>query len=366
MVKNSAEIAEYAAGYKDLEIKDIEKYSESAAKGIELFAVPENIGDARAVNALNERIPEIYSGALDELAQALANVFGEEAETVVFCRDNKEREFIRSETAQLADERTFKEIMRELGSAAELCRANGTLPYYLTMICGYGFACAQKQPLLKEIKNGIDAKGLKYAAEKVSEIYNKPDLIQLINEQYQNARRDILETKELIALKKRAYNLGFFNEEAYRGCGQCALLTMFELTGDTDELLFQMATGLSGGMAICNDGACGGYSGGILFLGRYSGRRLKEMKENGDKETQYKNYYMCQDLHDKFTEAFGSVVCKDIHCKIFGGRWFCLRDKEVRDEFEEAGAHKDKCTAVIANACMWIAEILVKYGYLNI
>lgn len=361
MGKNSAAIADYT----DLNMKEIADYIENIRNGVNLFIRAENIGDTKSVAELEKRIPEIYSGALEELAQAIKNIFLENSDEYGFCVSKCGEEFVVSDSKENADEQKFKEVMRNLAKTAQLCRANGILPYYITMICGYAFAFSQKQPVLKEIKNNVDSNGLKAAAERVLEISDKPDLLQLINEQYHNARKDIYETKEMIDLKKRAYNLGFFNEEAYRGCGQCALLTMFDITGDKDELLFQMATGLSGGMAICNDGACGGYSGGILFLGRYSGRRLKEMMENGDKEAQYQNYYMSQNLHDKFIETFGSVVCKDIHCDLFG-RWFCLRDKEVRDEFEMAGAHKDKCTVVIANACMWIAEILVKYGYLEI
>jgi C_GCAxxG_C_C family probable redox protein len=162
-------------------------------------------------------------------------------------------------------------------------------------------------------------------------------------------------------LMRDAYEKGFSFEKTYRGCGQCALAAFFELTGRSEPLLFQAATGFSGGMALCGDGSCGGYAAGILTLGMYAGRRLDLI--SGDKEAQYKAYELAQRLHDRFIETYGSVVCADIHRKIFG-KSFCLRTKAVRDEFELAGAHADKCTSVIGNAVSWMAEILYDEGFI--
>jgi hypothetical protein len=116
-------------------------------------------------------------------------------------------------------------------------------------------------------------------------------------------------------------------------------------------------------MALCGDGACGGYSGGIMIMGSFIGRRFEMLEVNGDKEAQSQAYQMAQRLHDKFIETYGSVICADIHKQIFG-KSFCLRSKEVRKEFEEAGAHLDKCTTVVAMAASWVADILSDEGFL--
>ncbi len=47
-------------------------------------------------------------------------------------------------------------------------------------------------------------------------------------------------------LMQKAYESGFFFEKTYRGCGQCALAAIFDLTGWNEPLLFQAATGFSG------------------------------------------------------------------------------------------------------------------------
>jgi C_GCAxxG_C_C family probable redox protein len=163
---------------------------------------------------------------------------------------------------------------------------------------------------------------------------------------------------------KRAYHLGYTGEKTYKGCAQSTLGAMFRLTGRVNEELFQCASGFSGGMAICGDGACGGYAGGLLYMGSLVGRRYYKMMEDGDKEAQYASYDMAQRLHDRLIETYGSVTCRDIHTQIFG-RDYCLRTKVIREDFESAGAHTTKCTNVVATACAYVAEILYDTGYID-
>jgi len=166
---------------------------------------------------------------------------------------------------------------------------------------------------------------------------------------------------ERAATIQKAFELGFQYEKTYRGCAQCTLMTFFQMTGKRDPAIFQAASGLSGGIAITGDGSCGGYTGGVLFMSSLIGRRLDRLDADGDREAQLKSYAMAQKLHDKFIEKYGTVTCADIHRKIFG-QAYCLRNPDERDAFEAAGAHVDKCTTVVGNACAWIAEILIDEG----
>jgi hypothetical protein len=78
------------------------------------------------------------------------------------------------------------------------------------------------------------------------------DLTQLIIDQYQEASsgRSISEDEDRISLLKRAYELGFEKEKNYKGCAQCTLAALFELTGKKEETLFQASSGLSGGVGL--------------------------------------------------------------------------------------------------------------------
>lgn len=162
-------------------------------------------------------------------------------------------------------------------------------------------------------------------------------------------------------LIKEAFELGFQYEKNYHGCAQCTLAACFEMNGKIEPLLFQAASGLSGGIGLNSDGSCGGYSGGVLYLSSRIGRRLERIPIDGDKEASKKSQEMAQRLHDKFIEKYGSVICSDIHQNIFG-KVFYLRDASTREAFEEAGAHTDKCTTVVGNACSWVTEILIEEG----
>lgn len=165
------------------------------------------------------------------------------------------------------------------------------------------------------------------------------------------------------SIMKRAYEAGFGYEGRYGGCAQCTLLAFFDLLGKADPVLFRAASGLSAGIGLNGDGSCGGYTGGVLLMSSLVGRSLEAVKGGGDREAQLRSYAMAQRLHDRFVEAYGSVTCSEIHKRIFG-RSYCLREPGVSAAFEAAGAHVDKCTSVVGNACSWTAGILLDEGLL--
>lgn len=253
-----------------------------------------------------------------------------------------------------------------LTGPALMCRKNGMLPYFLAKAIAYGFLFENEQDeASRQVRQYVAEQGIKEAVRKYCQLDREVELIQLIAEHYRKAveGKGIGEDFAKVSLIKKAFELGFYHEKKFRGCAQCTLSAIFELTGKTDKNLYQAASGFSGGMAITGDGSCGGYTGGVLFMGSYVGRRLDYL-DTGDKEAQYKSYEMAQKLHDRYMETYGTVTCADIHRQIFG-RVFCLRTKPVRDEFEEAGGHRDKCTTVIGTACTWIAELLLEEGFIE-
>jgi hypothetical protein len=236
---------------------------------------------------------------------------------------------------------------RELGGddvlkAALFSKENGELPYYLARLMAYYMIDGGEMPSVVE---------------------SEPEIRWLIKDQQNKISDNIVDKPQRIELYKKAYRTGFHNEMKYKGCAQCTLLTMFELFGRRNDILFQSASALAAGMALSGDGACGGYTGGILYMGSIIGRRLSCL-EDGDKKAKELSYAMAQALHDRFLSVYGSVICKDIHKNIFG-RSFCLRSPGMKDEFEKAGAHTTKCTGVIGTVSAWLAEIICDYGYGN-
>ncbi len=158
----------------------------------------------------------------------------------------------------------------------------------------------------------------------------------------------------------KAYERGFKGERDYRGCAQCTIAAIQDALDIRNDDIYKAGSGLAGGAGECTDGLCGGYSGGIMMMSAFFGRtREKEATEEG-REDKYDSFRMAAALHDKFIEKYGSVICREIHKKIFG-RSFNLKDDEEKQQFRDAGAHEDddKCCAVVGDGARWAAEFIL-------
>ncbi len=320
----------------------------------------------------DDEINRIAGYALDEIGQGLMKEFGFSEENMSQWNrrvlKNMSNPVLKDKLVRVGGD-PVRKLKRQdrLTGAALLCRKNGIMPYYLSMAIAYGYLYNHPEDEASvAINQYIKKYGLKAAVVEFSQLGREPDMVKMIFDHYQNALegKPLLQNPGRVEIVKRAYTYGFQNEKKYKGCGQCTLLALFELFGEEDPDLFKAASGLSGGMALCNDGVCGGYNGGVLFMSKLVGRRLEQMRIDGDKEDQYRSFSMAQKLHDRFVDTYGSVICKDIHQCIFG-EWFCLREGDAKNRFEAAGAHADKCTCVIAVSSAWIAEILIEEGFIK-
>lgn len=253
-------------------------------------------------------------------------------------------------------------IMRDSGliKTALLARKHGIFPYYMYKTVAYAFMYHDQDDISSaDMSQFIRQYGIDQAIRNYTHL-TEQDVIYNIKRHYSNANGKFTgEDEARVRLIKQAYQAGFNAERDYHGCAQCTLLAMSEATGVFDKDMFRAATGLAGGMALCGDGVCGGYSGGILFMGSLRGRDFDRMLIDGDKENKNMAYECAQMLHDYFIDCFNSVICMKIHEKMFLGEHYILRTKERREEFELAGAHENACTTVVALASSWIIEILL-------
>ena len=156
---------------------------------------------------------------------------------------------------------------------------------------------------------------------------------------------------------KTAQDLGFEYEKKYRGCAQCTLAAVQDALDIPNPLLFRAASGLASGGGLLCTGSCGGYSAGTMIMSALYGRRRD--KFDNDNVNKYGAFQMARDLNDKFLEKYGSVICKDIHKQIFG-KTYDLLDPKQKADFETDGAHRDKCTGVVAQAAGWTTELILE------
>lgn len=321
----------------------------------------------------NKTIVSIVNGAIAEIKEALISEFGFTSQEMEMWNtevlSNMANPILGDTIDRVGADPKRKLLSGErLVGAAILCRKHGIMPYYLStaIACAYQYYNAEDISSV-EIQDYLSYYTIREALAYYSNITDKPDLVAMITRAYNRIKTQrldyILGELKKVTLIKKGYALGFQNEREFRGCAQCTIKALGELLDNPQPLLFKAASGFSGGIAITGDGSCGGYAGGVLFMGSYVGRRLEKLAQK-DKEAQYTSFAMAQILHDRFLDAFGSVTCSDIHTTLFG-RSYCLRTKAVRNEFEDAGGHGDACTSVIANATAWTVELLLEYGFIE-
>ncbi len=190
------------------------------------------------------------------------------------------------------------------------------------------------------------------------QLKNEPELRHLIRRQIAAIKEKglVLPKPDDYAKIKQAYELGFLYEGVYRGCAQCVLASLFDVTGNANPAVFRTASSMGGGSALCGDGSCGAYNGSIMEIGMYVGRRLENI--TGDQAEKDKSVAMCQVVHDNFIHTYGSVICRNIHESIFN-RAYVLRNPEDRAAFPDAGAYTEKCNTVVGIASAWTMEQLI-------
>lgn len=163
---------------------------------------------------------------------------------------------------------------------------------------------------------------------------------------------------------KRAYELGFELEKKEKGCSQSTIKALMEVYGELDSDNYQSLAGFSAGGGTLGDGICGAYAAGIFFFGTHTGRRLEDINADPNEprasSKNADNFKLVQELHNRFIEAYGTVICHQIHRNLYG-RAFSITDPDEKRKFEEAGAHAWGCTGVCGNAARWVVEIFEEY-----
>lgn len=163
---------------------------------------------------------------------------------------------------------------------------------------------------------------------------------------------------------KQAYELGYKYEKEIKGCSQSTIQALMEAYGEENSDVYQSMAGFSAGGAVMGDGICGGYAAGLLFFGLHTGRRLEDIgadrAEPRASSKNYDNFALAKRLHDRFIQEYGTVICHQIHRKLYG-RPYSITDPDEKRKFEEAGAHDWGCTSVCGNAAKWTVQIYEEY-----
>ena len=234
------------------------------------------------------------------------------------------------------------------------CGTSGILPFYLAKIAAYGIIYFERKE--RSIDILIRTKGIRQAAYELLGLENKTQIASLIEEQYESILSGKTYSKDEVEVIKKAYETGFHYEQEHGSCAQCTVAAMYETMGKEKDILFQAATTLAGGGALCTNGSCGAYNGGLLVIGSKIGRSFEGMVVYGDNEERDKAYELGQKLHDRFMKCYGGVCCKEVQRRVIG-RVYNLRDEQEHKKCP--GSDGDKCPSVVGYTCSWVTQILI-------
>lgn len=239
-------------------------------------------------------------------------------------------------------------------------RKKGVFPFYTARLIALFFLQEHSDDVfLQEIASFVAQVGILHAIHHYTKLDREVDITQLICERYTSLKdgTQFPVDHDVVRKVKEAYTKAFKAEVDFHGCSQCVLLGLGSTFNEVPPQVFKSATSLSGGIAQCGDGACGAYSGAIMYMDLFMGRSLEQL--GGDKTDQYHSFSMAQRLHDKFVETYGGVRGMDVHKALFK-TWYLLRDPIQKQAFSTAGAHELGCPSVVGNAARWAAEILLE------
>lgn len=166
-------------------------------------------------------------------------------------------------------------------------------------------------------------------------------------------------------LKDKAFKLAYNYEAKYGACSQATLRALQEVYyGKVDLKDFKAMSGFAAGIGLEGDGVCGGYTAGVFFLSKEHGREIDDLDKDSEdlsaNKILFKTFDIIKKLHDKFIEKYGSIVCHQIHRKLYGRPYYIADSDEMR-KFDEKGAHDWGCTSVCGEAARFTIEIFEDY-----
>lgn len=163
----------------------------------------------------------------------------------------------------------------------------------------------------------------------------------------------------------RAYEIAYNHNAQYGHCPHCTIRSLHEVyEGKVDKDIFRALGVFSGGGALEGDGTCGAYVAGLFFLSSKFGINFDEIANDVSDSTLFRNggepvlYPLAKELHEKFINEYGSIVCHQIHRELYG-RPYYLADDEEHEKLKEllSTSKITGCPAVCGNAAKWTVEI---------
>lgn len=183
-------------------------------------------------------------------------------------------------------------------------------------------------------------------------------------------RRKRMKVMEWAAQKKseQAGSLAYHYNSNHVHCSQSTMLALMDTYGEKENFLFRAVGALAGGGGLQGDSGCGAYTAGCVFMGLRIGFNLEDidtdtppLKNGGDLINE-----LVKELHTRFIDAYGSIVCSQIHRKLFGRPFYLYDESDHQKLHDFSMSQQDnpdfrRCRHVCRDAATWTAAILESF-----
>lgn len=133
-------------------------------------------------------------------------------------------------------------------------------------------------------------------------------------------------------------------EEGFN-CAQSSFYPFAKSVGMSSEDALKLTTAFGAGMIYRGD-TCGAVTGAMMAIG------LKYGRDNvNDTDAKELTYFLVKELHNKFTDKFGSIQCKQL---------LGLADVSPESWAKAEGKFKSQCPLYVSEAVKITTELLNK------
>ncbi|SHI07811.1 C_GCAxxG_C_C family probable redox protein [Sporobacter termitidis DSM 10068] len=138
-------------------------------------------------------------------------------------------------------------------------------------------------------------------------------------------------------------------------CARSVLVGLSEILDDMPEEMITASLSLAGGTGGAS-GSCGAYCCGLLAVGlKYNAPLADERANPAVKQAGAAKF---SEYRERFTQEMGTILCPELHKKVFG-RSYRLCDPKEHEEFLSMPGHNVKCAEVVGVAARLAAEMLL-------
>ena len=139
-------------------------------------------------------------------------------------------------------------------------------------------------------------------------------------------------------------------------CARSVLVGLKEIYDDIPDEMITASLSLAGGTGSAS-GSCGAYCCGLLAVGlKYNAPLEEELRNPAVKQRGADKF---REYRDRFLKEMGTVMCPELHKKVFG-RSYDLVDPEEHMAFLSIPGHQNKCAEVVAVATRIAAEMILE------